>query len=667
MCKPFILLLLLTARLLSAQGQVTPAEMERLRKMSPREQEIYQQQLLQKYSRQARDLSRSSGIPINEDLLPDAEWTAPAKQVKKLASLPRQPLARPALLNYTARLEEALLKKAGREDHEWLKRAPARMHPFQQHNLAAGAWYANQPLRALLLQLKTVRLYPDQWLAWNNLGAMLQGAGLPEKAIPVLQYCLARQPQHTIVLNNLGQCYLQLGDLAAGRTFLQQCLSVAPLNPDANHSMGMISLYEKNEAAARAYFEKALQVAQRASTVAAYIRAGGKLNLAEWRQKKYGWSGKRPKNYFDNLALEQFDVEFFPRSMEDVKPFRQKMAAYNASVEAEINYWTQRSAGGLTAAEQAGYRHSYRSVYSEIVDAMLEKLQEEFDAGYLALPFEPSDVSTIQQAAATCEEAIRQIDETIVAPAGSDWNTQEAWRRMRCEKKKAALSQQMARHNAIIEKRYKLLKSRWKSYINQLLPILALDPTPGHRAMAYAAMSGYFSMLRGITGSALAPEYPMDCQTDMTLEQATALLQSARDLKLECPDIFQLQGEVLGVEVDLNCDGLKIEAGMESEPVGVGYEKNFKTGMSTLWLGLGLEGALDFDGKELGEGKIANQFFISFDRHNQFADAGYRGQASFEGRGDQGIDFNYSFAMNAGFDGRMETSGIFEGVETWFE
>lgn len=89
--------------------------------------------------------------------------------------------------------------------------------------------------------------------------------------------------------------------------------------------------------------------------------------------------------------------------------------------------------------------------------------------------------------------------------------------------------------------------------------------------------------------------------------------------------------------------------------------------MSTLWFGIGMEGEFEFDGIKLGEVKIGNQIFISFDKHNQFADAGYRGNAAFEGKGDNGIDFNYSFAMNAGFDANMETSGVFAGVENWLE
>jgi hypothetical protein len=439
-------------------------------------------------------------------------------------------------------------------------------------------------------------------------------------------------------------------------------LSAAPFNPDANHSMGMISMYEQNMAAARRYFEHALQASQRASTIANYIRAGGKVNLSELRKMKYAWSGKPAKNYFDDLALEQFDIDFFPRKMSDVKAFKATIERFRQSVDDEISYWNQRAAADITATEKNYYRHYNRSVYSEIVDALLESLHKEFHANYLSLPFTASDITAMQQAGKSIEEEIEHIHKTVTAPAGSTYEQQEAYRKLRCEKIKAVYDKYLPNYNGIIEKRFMLLKSRWKSHINQLIPILALDPTPGNRKMAYSAMVSYFSMLRGITGSMMVPDFPTDCNVEMTLEQALELLQSKRALELECPEIFELEGEVFGVNLSVNCDGLKIAAGMETEPIGVGYEKSFKTGMSTLWFGIGMEGSLEFDGKELGEGKIGNQFFISFDRHNQFADAGYRGNAQFEGKGDNSIDFNYSFAINAGFSGTMETSGVFEGM-----
>lgn len=662
-----LFLLLCLCCMVTGFSQISEAEIALMSKMTPQQQEAYKQALLKKYSEQAKQLSKQSGIPVNEDLLPDAQWKQPVREVKKLAAIPVVPFSKPELLSYAMDIEKKLLQRAGPSDKHWLDTITQSKKAFQQHNAAAAEWYKHEPVRALMLQIHTAKQYPDDLLVWNNLGAMLHMAGLPHKAIPVLKYCLAKAPDANVVLNNLGQCYVKLGDLTTGRQFLEKSLTTAPFNPDANHTMGMISAFEGNMAAARTYFERALQTSQRASTIANYIRTGGKVNLGELRKMKDQWTGRRSKNFFDDLALEQFDIEFFPRKMADVKSFRQKMVGYNQSVLDEVYFWSNRSASGLTAAEQDYYRHRNGSVYSEIVDALLEELHKEFHPASLALPFEPSDVAAMTQAATSIEKEKHLINTTVVAPAGSTSEQEEAYRRMRCEKIKTVYDQYMPKYNGIIEKRYKLLKSRWKAYINQLIPILALDPTPGNRKQAYGAMAGYFSMLRGITGSAMAPDYPMDCNTDMTLEEANALLQSKRNIEMECSDVFELEGELFGVNMAVNCDGIRIDAGMETEPIGVGYEKSFKTGMSTLWFGIGMEGAFEFDGKSLGEGKIGNQVFISFDKHNRFADAGYRGNAAFEGKGDNSIDFNYSFAINAGFDGSLETSGVFEGVESLFE
>lgn len=651
---------------LTAFSQMTQSEIDKMSKMTPQQLEVYKQQLLKKYSTQAKQLSKQSGIPINEELLPDAVLKVPVKQVARLESIPTSTFTQTQLVTYVTDLEKKLFSKASVSDKHWLDTIGKSKMAFQQHNAAVGEWYKNEPMKALLLQIKTAMQNKDDVLVWNNLGAMLNMAGFPHKAVPVLKYCLAKMPNNNVVLNNLGQCYVKLGDINTGKQYLHKSLTTAPFNPDVNHTMGMLSMYEKNMAAARIYFERALQTSQRASTIANYIRSGGKVNLGHLRKMKYGWSGKRPKNYFDDLALEQFDIELFPRTMADVESFKQKMLVYNRSVDSEIYYWNSRAMSSLTESEQNYLQHHNRSVYGEIVDALIEELNKEFHANYLALPFESSDVTTMKLATAAIEREILHINSTVVAPAGSSAKEEEAYQLMRCEKKKEVYDKYLSKYNGVIEKRYKILKSRWKSYINQLIPILALDPTPGNRKLAYGAMAGYFSILRGITGGTLAPDYPMDCNTEMKLEDATAMLHSKRNLEIECPEIFELEGEVFGVNVAVNCDGLKIDAGMETEPIGVGYEKSFKTGMSTLWFGIGMAGAFEFEDKGLGEGKIGNQFFISFDKHNQFADAGYRGQAAFEGKGDNSIDFNYSFAINTGFDSTMETSGVFEGVENLF-
>lgn len=654
-------------QILQALAQFEPKDPNKLQKLDPESAKQYQKEILNKYQKQLNQLSKQTSIALQDYIESDEEISLPQKNLQKLSSIPSKLFTKKDLVEYAALLEKKLLAKADSNDKLWLDTIQKNKSAFQQHNAATGQWYKNEHLKSLLLQLKIAAQYNNDILAWNNLGAMLNMAGLPHKAIPVLKYCNNKLPQHNIILNNLGQSYIKLGDVTTGKQYLHQSLAAAPFNPDANHTMGIISLYQKDLTAARNYFERALQTSQRASTIAHYIRAGGKINLSELRKMKNRWTGKQTKNYFDDLSLEQFDIDFFPKSLAEVYAFKKKMVTYNPSVDEEIQYWFAKSTAELSSKEKNYLRHDNGSVYSEIVDALLEELHKEFHPNFLALPFEASDLHMIQQTASDIEKAIRHIDQTIIAPAGSNWDEEEAYRRLRCEKKKGVYDQYIPKYNAIIEKRYKLLKGRWKAYINQLIPILALDPTPGNRRMAYGTMMGYFSMLKGITGSTLLPDYPLDCTTEMKLEQAEALLQSKRKLDFECPEIFELEGELFGVNISVNCDGLKIDAGMETEPLGVGYEKNFKTGMSTLWLGIGMEGALEFDETKLGEGKLANQLFISFDKLNRFADAGYRGQATFEGKGDNSIDFNYSFAMNAGFGGSMQTSGVFQGIDSWLE
>jgi tetratricopeptide (TPR) repeat protein len=655
-------LCLLIAGWMHAAAQFSTQEIERMQQMTPAQREAFAQERIRAYQAKARQLSAQSGIALPAQAVDETETAMPVKNQRMLASIPATPATSAALTAYARNLEDDLRRKAGQDDLHWLDTVRATRNALQQHNAATGAWYGHEPLRALLLQLSCARENPQQVLAWSNLGAMLGMAGLPHKAVPILRYCLARAPQQTVVLNNLGQCFAQMGDKAQARQYLERSLAASPLNPDANHTMGMISLDEQKMAEARRYFEQALRASRRASTMAAYIRAGGKVDLAALRAQKEKWTGRRAKNYFDDLALQQFDMPSLPKRMEDVIPFRIKMRSYLESTDQEILFWNSRATSAMGVQEGRYYAHYNRSAYSEIVDALLEKLHGEFSAEFLSPPFPASDLSVMTAAGEAMENEIRLVRETVVAPPGSDAETEEAYQRLRCEKIRAVYDRHMPRVNHILENRYRTLQFRWKSYINQLIPILALDPTPGNRRHAYAAVAGYFGMLKGIAASALAPDFPIECRVEMSLETALEIIRSRREIDLECPDMFQVEGEMFGVDVAVDCDGLKINAGMESEPIGVGYEKDFHTGMSTLWFGIGFEHAFEYEGQALGEASIGSQCFISFDRQNQFADAGYRGNAQFEARGDHAIDFNYAFAINAGFNATLESSGIFEGI-----
>lgn len=602
--------------------------------------------------------------PASDELLDD-RIQPPIKAVKQLTTIPKQLFSTSDLILYAQQLRQQWYSKLSSADKRWIDSIANNFKDYRLHNAAAVEWYKQHPQKALVLQVQAALQHPNEIITWNNLGAMLKMAGFPHKAIPIFQYGLSQMPNNTVLLNNIGQAYLTLGDITAAQPYLLKSLVIAPYNPDANHAIGMISLYNNKLEAARCYFEKSLQVAQRSNTIANYIKAGGKLDLSELRKKKKQWSGTKASNTFDDLALEQFDIDFFPKKMADVQSYRPKGLNYDQALEDEIKYWTGRTYSGITEAEQKYYRHYNRSVYSEIVDVLMEELGKEFHSNYLALPFEKSDIAIIQQTAKAIASEIETINATVVAPPGSTYIEEQAFQQLRCQKKLDVYDKYLPRYNGIVEKRYKLLKKRWKDYINQLIPILALDPTPGNQKFAFGAMTGFFSMLKGIANQVMLPDLPIDCNVNLTTAEAIQILTSKRNLSLNCPDVFEVEKEIFGVNIAVNCDGLKIDAGMEDEPIGVGYEKNFNTGMSTLWFGIGINQAFEFEGKELGELALSNQFFISFDKHNQFADAGYRGNAVIDGKGDNSLNFDYAFAINAGFDAQLETKGVFEGVEDW--
>lgn len=124
--------------------------------------------------------------------------------------------------------------------------------------IAVVFWINKEHDLALYLMLKSCIEAPQDKLLLNNFATCLSMSGLPEKAIPILDYVKNKLPENATVLNNLGQAWLSLGNIAKAIPLLEKAVLKEDLQPEANRSLSKIALKEGNTAKAVQYIEKGM-------------------------------------------------------------------------------------------------------------------------------------------------------------------------------------------------------------------------------------------------------------------------------------------------------------------------------------------------------------------------------------------------------------------------
>ncbi len=235
-----------------------------------------------------------------------------------------------------------------------------------------------------------------------------------------------------------------------------------------------------------------------------------------------------------------------------------------------------------------------------------------------------------------------------------------AYERLCCDLKTPLIDDLMYKYNSYITPKIKQAQSNYKQYINGLINIVQLDPSPGNKLMVYRTVSAYFTFLHTAIGSYLALDPYPSCHTKMTTEEANARILSARNVDMQCPDWLKVNVKLFVAKLSADCEGYSIEADVY-KLIQVGGEKKFKTGTSTLYVGAGIDGSF----KGVASGSIQQQFYIVFDNNNDFADLGMRGSASGDLAGGMiGAEFGYDFSMNSGFNAQGKVkSGWIENYE----
>lgn len=666
------LLILLVAILLFiasfAQKKTTiPAlpDMNAIMKMTPAEREAYKQKMIKESSKQAEQIAKQYNLNVNTAVLPGYESKPPVKDVKRLALIPSRPPTRTELVSEIQNSMAVVRKGIPPPRIEQIQQFTNNVKVERIHDAAVTSFYNNNPEEGVYLAMMAAKEAPDSALFLNNLGAMLNMVNVQHKAVPILQYALQKFPESSTILNNLGQSFFGLGDLFKAAEYLNRCLSIDSLNIEANHSMGMMHVFKKEYDQAMKYFNREMSQAMRASTMAEAYRMGKKFDLTAMAKRKHARSGAPDKDFFEEINLGKFKMPDMPITALEAKMNKPEYDNFGASVQAEMLFWSN-NAQKINMAYKASDGDKYPGVYHSLVQAMLDELSEEHPAGYLNY-YPKQDAEITKEIIDKYSKLLIQVKCDI--PPGLSIEAQEAYETKCCEEKKRPIADKMLSElsghiTPIIRKG----QGRWKSYINQLIAIVQLDPSAANQMVVYNAVSGYFNHLSWgmLFYSSEINNLLPSCVDKYDPQAIDSLIESDRKWRLDCPPWLNIEINLEGAAVKMDCNKYVIETG---EVLMGAFEHEFKSGKSTLLFGSGMKGGLFGDLVKL---ETKGQFFISFDNNKQFADFGWKNtsEASISGTpipfrkvkiggNAMGVEISNSISINGGLNSDIERKGAF--------
>lgn len=619
--KKFLSILILLMLALGSIAQYKMPDVNQLMSMTPAQREKYADSMKKAMSRQVVDLGEKFGIPVDESILPGYEIKPPVKDLARLALIPSRPPTRTELVQQVQQSREQLKSVMPKADVAEVEKFSAQKSVEQIQGAAISNFYANQPEKALMMMMKVATERPDSAIVWNNLGALYNLAGVPHRAIPMLQHALQQVPGSGMILNNIGQCFLALGDMAKARSFLEQALTADSLNPDANHSMGLLHMWANNYDKAMACFNRELEVCVRSSTLAIAAKMGKKFDLRALKKKRDALNGRKEKDHFAEIGLGKFKIPAFPETVDQAYEQVPLFTDIATGVGEEMMFWT---ASGLSRAELEDDGKSHHGIYHELVQALLEELEKEFKPDYLQ-NHNDDDLGTTTDILNKYEKQLREI-KCPQAPAGSTFEVQQAFEIKCClEIQKPIINGRIAEYGSFWEKKMRASQYRWKGYINEMISIVELDPSPANKLMVYRAVGVYFATLArymSYSGTAEAVKYALPkCDPVMNIAEADSVIMANRNWDLKCPAFLNMEVDLGFGKIKADCNKYGMEFG---KSLMGGFEHDFKTGSSTLLIGAGVKA--DFFAK-IGKAGIKEMLYITWDKNNDFADFGVRTKA----------------------------------------
>jgi tetratricopeptide (TPR) repeat protein len=618
--KQILFILIAVACTLKVSAQVMP-DVNRMMSMTPAERQKYGDSLIKAATKNATNMADKYGLALDETVLPGSEIKPPVKDIAKLSLIPSRPPTRTELVQQVQKSQQQLQSVMPKPEVAEVQKFSAQQSAAEIHEASIGKFYNNEPAKALYLMMEAAKQQPDSAIVWNNLGSMYNMVGLSHKAIPMLQHALQKVPGSSMILNNIAQSYFNLGDLAKARQYLEECLAIDSLNPDANHSMGMLHMFAKNYDKAMASFERELSVAMRASTLAYAAKMGKKFNLRALMKKRNAMNSVPQKDYFEEIALGKFKIPNYPMTVKEAYEQVPEFMTLGNSIGQEIMFWNTIGFPSKEQIEREG--RSRPGMYSSLVKALLDELGEEFTPEYLA----NSDDSDFEAAGEIMNNHLKVMMsiQCPKPPQGASLEAQHAYEVKCCKEIKTPLvNQYLATYGGFWQPKMRVAQGRWKSYINQMIAIVQLDPSSGNQLAVYRTVAAYFTFMAramSYSGTTEAIKHTLPYCDTLTIAEADSVIEADRKWRLECPSWLNIEVDFESGKVKADCNKFGLEVG---DGIFGLYEHEFKTGSSTLAVGQGVK-AKFFGG--IGKASLKEMIYVTFDNNNQFSDFGVRRKA----------------------------------------
>ena len=170
----------------------------------------------------------------------------------------------------------AVLALAGAGRPRQVRRLGAALSVVMLGTLAALTWRQSQMYHDIeTLWHTTIDRNPTCWMAFNNLGNVLQSRGRFPEAIPLYEQALRIKPDHGPAHNNLGSALLNVGRPEEAIDHLQRALLLMPAGPQIYNNLGFAFYQTGHLAEAIEQYQQALSLSPGGS-----IRAYANMAIA---------------------------------------------------------------------------------------------------------------------------------------------------------------------------------------------------------------------------------------------------------------------------------------------------------------------------------------------------------------------------------------------------
>lgn len=184
----------------------------------------------------------------------------PPRNNKLLAKIPAKTMTRTELIAYIADLQKKL--QLQKKNTKAIATATTKMGKYavSSHETLAFLFFSRKEyVSSLWVYCAVIKANPGNLNAINNLAAVLNHVGFPHKSIPLSKHVLTGASSSAAVNNNMGQAYFRLGDIDNAIRFLSAATSLSPYHVEANATQGYINEARGNTQAATQQYRNSMQ------------------------------------------------------------------------------------------------------------------------------------------------------------------------------------------------------------------------------------------------------------------------------------------------------------------------------------------------------------------------------------------------------------------------